>query len=80
MNVYFSQEYARHRQAELVREADRARLAKVARNAADDRATTITGRRRVVLALGAAVAGILAIATAVLGRAGRGAVAPHRPG
>lgn len=79
MNIYFSQEYARHHQAELVREADRARLAKIARHAADDRAT-ITGRHRVVLALGAAVAGILATAAAVLGRAGRGAVAPHRPG
>lgn len=67
MNVYFSQEYARHHQAELVREADRARLATIARRAADDRATTKSGRRRVVLALGAAAAGILTTASAVLG-------------
>ncbi len=67
MNIYFSQEYTRHHQAELVREADRARLAKIARHAADAGPTTIAGRRRVVLALGAAAAGILATASAVLG-------------
>jgi len=67
MNVYFSQEYTRHHQAELVREADQARLAKIARHAADDGPTTAAGRRRVVLALGAAVVGILATASAVLG-------------
>lgn len=67
MNVYFSHEYTRHHQAELVREADRARLAKIARHAADDGPTTIAGRRRVVLALGVAAAGILATASAVIG-------------
>ncbi len=66
MNIYFSQEYARHHQAELVREADRARLAKIAREGADGRPTTAISRRRVVLALGAAAAGILATASGVL--------------
>lgn len=63
MNIYFSQEYARHHQAELVREADRARLATIARHAAATRATGIASRRRVVLALGSAAAGILATAS-----------------
>ena len=80
MNIYFSQEYARHHQAELVREADQARLAKIARRVPDNGSTTISGRHRVVLALGAAAAGIHAAASAVLGHAERGTLAPRRPG
>jgi len=68
MNSYYSHEYARHHQAELLREADRTRLAKVARGAKREHRMPMTsGRAKVVLALGAAAVGILATASVALG-------------
>jgi hypothetical protein len=69
MNAYVSQQLSNQHQAELLREAAQARLARSARSggAAFSGPVVRHQRIRMVVALSAAAAGILATATAVLG-------------
>jgi hypothetical protein len=70
MNAYFTQELTRQHQAQLLREADNARLARIARYGAEVNfggPVKRDGRVRLVAALGGAAAGILATASVVLG-------------
>jgi hypothetical protein len=68
MNTYVSQELTRSHQADLMREADRTRLAKVARQARvhSTPEPRWSGKRRLVLAIGGAAAAMIATAAAVL--------------
>ena len=68
MNAYIAQEMTRQHQADLLREADNGRLAKIARQGGevDFGGANQNGRGRLILALGGAAAGILATATVVL--------------
>ena len=68
MDAYFTQELTRQHQADLLREADRGRLAKIAREGGnvDFGGSNQNGRGRLILALGGAAAAVLATATAVL--------------
>ncbi len=68
MDAYFTQELTRQHQADLLREADRGRLAKIAREGGDVDfgGSHQNGRGRLILALGGAAAAILATATVVL--------------
>jgi hypothetical protein len=70
MDAYFTQELTRQHQADLLREADRGRLAKIAREGGevDFGGANQNGRSRLILALGGAAAAVLATATAVLAR------------
>ncbi|MDP9483986.1 MAG: hypothetical protein M3P84_12290 [Chloroflexota bacterium] len=69
MDAYFTQELTRQHQADLLREADRGRLAKIARGGeVDFGGANQNGRGRLLLAFGGAAAAILATATAVLAR------------
>ena len=68
MNTYFSQEYTRHHQAGLLLEADRSRLAKIAKEARLQSTPDPKwgGKGRLVMALSGAAAAIVATASAVL--------------
>ena len=69
MDAYFTQELTRQHQADLLREADRARLARIARYGGEVEfggPAGQNGRARLVLALVGAAAGILVTASAVL--------------
>ncbi len=68
MNTYFSQEFTRHHQADLMREADRQRLAKQAHEARIHSTPDPKwgGSNRLLVALGSAAAAIIATASAVL--------------
>ncbi len=68
MNTYFSQEYTRHHQAGLLLEADRGRLAKIAREARFQSTPDPRwgGKSRLAMAIGGAAAVIVATASAVL--------------
>lgn len=68
MNAYFTQELARQHQADLLREADMGRLAKIARQGGEASfgGGNRNGRSRLILTLGGAAAAVLATATAVL--------------
>lgn len=68
MDAYFTQELTRQHQADLLREADRGRLARIARQGGevDFGGANDNGRGRLILALGSAAVGILATATVVL--------------
>jgi hypothetical protein len=68
MDTYFTQELTRQHHADLLREADHARLVKIARRGGevDFGRSNPNGRARLILAMGATLVGILATATAVL--------------
>ncbi len=68
MNTYFSQEFTRHHQADLMREANQTRLAKQAREARIHLTPDPKwgGRNRFLLAVGGAAAALIATASAVL--------------
>ena len=68
MNTYFSQEFTRHHQADLMREADRTRLAKQAREGRFHATPNPKwgGSNRLLLAIGSAAAAVVATASAVL--------------
>jgi hypothetical protein len=68
MDAYFTQELTRQHQADLLREADRGRLARIAREGGevDFGGSNHNGRVRLILALGGAAAGILATAATVI--------------
>lgn len=70
MNAYFTQDLTRQHQAELLREAENARLARTARYGGEvNFGGPIKGNSRVrlVVALGGAAALIIATASVVLG-------------
>ena len=70
MNAYFTQELTRQHQAELLRQAEHARLARLARYGGEVEfggpVKPTSGRTRMILALGGAAAGVLATASVVL--------------
>ena len=69
MNAYFTQELTRQHQAELLREAEQARLARTARyggEVAFGGPVKRNSKTRLVIALSGAAAGILATASVVL--------------
>ena len=72
MNAYFTQELTRQHQAELMREAERGRLARMARYGGEvDFGGPVKhdSRARLVVALGGAAAAVLATASVVLAAA-----------
>ena len=70
MNAYFTQELTRQHQSELLRQAEHARLARLARYGGEVEfggpVKPTSGRTRMILALGGAAAGVLATASVVL--------------
>jgi len=72
MNAYFTQELTRQHQAELMREAEKARLARIARYGGEvgfGGPVNRNSKTRLIIALSGAAAGILATASVVMAAA-----------